>query len=1077
MYRAVLLYAASGVGKSSLVNAGLIPLAMDEGYQVEAIRIQPKKGQEIIVERLSEGASGQPPFLPSILMPDEAQERVVLSVEELLETLRQRAGTARPLLIFDQFEEWVTLFEEERSGEARAAKQRILDALVELVKDSELPVKLLIVFREDYLAQLTPLFQRCPNLPDQCLRLTHLRGDQIYRTIRGPFEEYPREYATELSASLAREIQAQFEARVGGGEIHLTEVQIVCRALFESGRQGAELDGLFAALGGVQGVLEQHLEHTYGALEPAQRGPAIALLSRMVTAAGTRNVISQDDLLSRVEHEEKASRQSLSETLDSLEQKTRLVRRQRRREVYYYEITSEFLVPWIREKAEEQQAQKRLAQQRAEAEQRLERAEAERRVLQERAEAERQRAEEQARAAWRLRLGLIVVSVLLATWIALAFVANRARNTATLERDRAVEAYETADAAHDSALRAERKAVAAQSTAVAAQSTAVAAQSTAVAERHRAETAQATAETSADFVGSLAIAAAQTVDAERDRAVRAEATVAACPFPIDDQLSAAWQKPAIGCSTSTASIIWAAWQDFEKGYMLWRSDTDHITILYDDGNWMEVLDQWNQVDPIPSRGTPPAGKFAALRGFGYIWGRRDDVFNRLGWALEEEIGFCARVQDFQTGLIFHSADGSCPDGQGQWWETPEGFKERYQELFFSLQGDRSGTWQRVEPCLFPIDDQLSAAWQKAAFGCPNSLPSVIWAAWQDFEKGYMLWRSDSPSIMAFRSDSAFTGTWTQWPDVWSEGTPIPPLAAPQCDEAPIVRGFGYLWRTEETVRDQLGCATEDEQGFCARLQDFETGLIFHSADGPCPDGEGQWRETPDGFKELFLGVQGDQSGTWQLLTSAPVSPTPTLTPTPTPSPTPAPTRTRTHTPTPTPRHTPSPTPAPTRTPTDTPTRTPTSTPTPGPAQKALPLQGGDRIALQADTGKYLSRIDFGDHDEIWASKWEIDKYSRFEVTVLGENTIALQADTGNYLSRIRPGIEIWVSKTATDQSGIDTFSRFRVTYLDEETIALQADTGKYWSRINFKGNDEIWAAKDTLDYTCKFRVTLTDRPD
>lgn len=133
--------------------------------------------------------------------------------------------------------------------------------------------------------------------------------------------------------------------------------------------------------------------------------------------------------------------------------------------------------------------------------------------------------------------------------------------------------------------------------------------------------------------------------------------------------------------------------------------------------------------------------------------------------------------------------------------------------------------------------------------------------------------------------------------------------------------------------------------------------------------------------------------------------------------------------------------------------------------------------MQADTGKYLSRIDFGDHDEIWASKWEIDKYSRFEVTVLGENTIALQADTGNYLSRIRPGIEIWVSKTATDQSGIDTFSRFRVTYLDEETIALQADTGKYWSRINFKGNDEIWAAKDTLDYTCKFRVTLTDRPD
>jgi len=41
----------------------------------------------------------------------------------------------------------------------------------------------------------------------------------------------------------------------------------------------------------------------------------------------------------------------LDETLNSLEQKAKLVRREWRREVYYYEIASEFLVPWIRRQA------------------------------------------------------------------------------------------------------------------------------------------------------------------------------------------------------------------------------------------------------------------------------------------------------------------------------------------------------------------------------------------------------------------------------------------------------------------------------------------------------------------------------------------------------------------------------------------------------------------------------------------------------------------------------------------------------------------------------------------------------
>ncbi len=189
MYRGVLLYSDSGTGKSSLVNAGLIPLAVDRGFQPERIRVQPRRGEEIIVERLSERVDDKRPFLPSIFASDEQHERVVVSVEEFEKTLRQPALAARPLLVFDQFEEWITLFEEGSRGEAannaRIAQKSIREAIVSLINDRKLRVKVLIVLREDYLAKLDPLFEQCPSLPDQYLRLTALGGDQIYRAICG----------------------------------------------------------------------------------------------------------------------------------------------------------------------------------------------------------------------------------------------------------------------------------------------------------------------------------------------------------------------------------------------------------------------------------------------------------------------------------------------------------------------------------------------------------------------------------------------------------------------------------------------------------------------------------------------------------------------------------------------------------------------------------------------------------------------------------------------------------------------------------------------------------------------------
>jgi len=207
MYRGVLLYADSGTGKSSLVDAGLIPGILEEGFQPERVRIQPVLNQEIIIKRISLNPGGGPPYLPSIFATQDDVDQVVLSITEFLDQVKRSAAGAHPMLIFDQFEEWVTLFEDGNSTQAgkerKEIQNRLAEAIAGMILDQSLPVKVVIVFREDYLAKMEALFKLCPQLPDQYLRLGHLRSNQIRDLIRQPFEKYPGKFKTEISNSLA----------------------------------------------------------------------------------------------------------------------------------------------------------------------------------------------------------------------------------------------------------------------------------------------------------------------------------------------------------------------------------------------------------------------------------------------------------------------------------------------------------------------------------------------------------------------------------------------------------------------------------------------------------------------------------------------------------------------------------------------------------------------------------------------------------------------------------------------------------------------------------------------------------
>ncbi|MGH2941589.1 MAG: hypothetical protein ACRDLN_02270 [Solirubrobacteraceae bacterium] len=352
IYRGVLLYGASGDGKSSLINAGLLPTVRRRRLRPERVRVQPRNGEEIVVERIAT-TEDEDAYLPSLLVPDEEDaSRVVMSVQAFEDRVREVCASQRPLLIFDQFEEIITLFEQDGT---RGARREVVEMLVRLLREP-LAVKLLLVFREDYLGKIKHLLAAVPELVDQALRLEPLSTDALPTIIRGPFERHPDHFDRELAPELAERVCEALAQRFGSADISLSEVETAALRLWQSDDPQTLLE-----THGVQGILEDYLGESLDAFSPELRAAAIALLAQMVTSAGTRNVISAEDLVQRVREEDpELSPALLSQALERLESESRLIRRERRRDTYLYEITSEFLVPWISQRREEA----RLVQQR-----------------------------------------------------------------------------------------------------------------------------------------------------------------------------------------------------------------------------------------------------------------------------------------------------------------------------------------------------------------------------------------------------------------------------------------------------------------------------------------------------------------------------------------------------------------------------------------------------------------------------------------------------------------------------------------------------------------------------------------
>jgi hypothetical protein len=141
----------------------------------------------------------------------------------------------------------------------------------------------------------------------------------------------------------------------------------------------------------------------------------------------------------------------------------------------------------------------------------------------------------------------------------------------------------------------------------------------------------------------------------------------------------------LGCPQAPATVIWAAYQPFEGGAMLWRSDINRVTVFFTDATQETLSDQWHE-EPF-GIGAPPAGKVAPVRGFGWLWANHPDMAARLGWGLQVEKGCCLQTQYLVRGFLCRSVRGDCGSQYNRANEADF--------IQFAFKVSDAGTWSRL----------------------------------------------------------------------------------------------------------------------------------------------------------------------------------------------------------------------------------------------------------------------------------------------------------------------------------------------------------------------------------------------
>lgn len=335
--RLVVLYARSGTGKTSLINAGVRPMLEDDGFRTRLIRM----GTDPLTSLKDATRDLDPPA-----WENANRQRLAPYFRTML------PASANPVVLFlDQFEEFFIRF----TSDVQSA---FIEEIAEVIHDPELGVFLVFSLREDFFVELDAFRRQVPTIyhNNSNLRLRALSPGASRLAIVEPARLFGAEFAPDLVDELVAGLAGE------GGLIEPIRLQVVCDALWEaSGAKGpAGLDvELYRRLGGIEAIERRVFTEALDRLAATEIGARLPdLLRSLITTVGTKNYRELDGLRESLRMDQTA----LDAVLKPLEE-NRLVRASLRDQKTFYELTHDSLVPQVQRwlSADRQEVKEALA--------------------------------------------------------------------------------------------------------------------------------------------------------------------------------------------------------------------------------------------------------------------------------------------------------------------------------------------------------------------------------------------------------------------------------------------------------------------------------------------------------------------------------------------------------------------------------------------------------------------------------------------------------------------------------------------------------------------------------------------
>jgi hypothetical protein len=259
----LVLYGRSGLGKTSLLLAGLFPELRSRGLQPIYVRIlnDPMSDLQTAIEDAF-GIKADPGDLPGLLRRAPRQRGIVL--------------------VLDQFEEF---FIQLRSDPAK--RWELIDVVSRLVADRALETSVVFSLREDFLANLDEFRVRLPELFANEYRLHPLTAFGTHQAISRALEQSGVRFEPRLVSSLVDSLERDnFDPtalQILGSELYLES-----QARAAGGEQPVLSLEVLRGLGGVEGIFRRFLEAAIAHAGAANRLLVLTVLDQLITPEHTK---------------------------------------------------------------------------------------------------------------------------------------------------------------------------------------------------------------------------------------------------------------------------------------------------------------------------------------------------------------------------------------------------------------------------------------------------------------------------------------------------------------------------------------------------------------------------------------------------------------------------------------------------------------------------------------------------------------------------------------------------------------------------------------------------------------------